>query len=295
MTFGIDYAGVDSNRPPNFSALKGAGASFCFIRASYAFHIPVHNAWIVQGDPTFSRDWEPLKASGLIRGAYMFPVIQAAQSATEQAEIFKHAVDAAGGLRPGIDFPPCLDIEFPGKGIDDTGLDRAGVLAWLSSVTTQLTRLFGCPPLLYTSGRVWNDTDADCLGNPPAPLSMAPCPLWLARYTYKTRLPAVLPPPEGPPPPVPGPWGDSDNYWFHQDQGDALGVPGFSSTVDISRFNSGPLHGDRARWVQRRLNVSADGSFGPQSLAALRTFQSTHGLIADGIVGPKTFCALAWA
>jgi Putative peptidoglycan binding domain len=44
--------------------------------------------------------------------------------------------------------------------------------------------------------------------------------------------------------------------------------------------------------VQRALGIPADGLFGPQTLAAVRSFQKRAGLTVDGIVGPQTRAAL---
>lgn len=71
-----------------------------------------------------------------------------------------------------------------------------------------------------------------------------------------------------------------------------------------------PLHGgnpmltvargeadDATRAVQLRLNangahLAVDGGFGPLTAAAVASFQSAHGLLPNGIVGPRTFGAL---
>lgn len=50
--------------------------------------------------------------------------------------------------------------------------------------------------------------------------------------------------------------------------------------------------GPDVRRVQQRVGVGADGEFGPRTEQAVRSFQSVHGLVADGLVGMRTWAAL---
>src|SRR5262245_61072794 len=50
--------------------------------------------------------------------------------------------------------------------------------------------------------------------------------------------------------------------------------------------------GDLVTQVQAKLQIDADGSYGPVTEAALRQFQRDHGLVPDGIVGPRTWATL---
>lgn len=50
--------------------------------------------------------------------------------------------------------------------------------------------------------------------------------------------------------------------------------------------------GDAVKTLQRKLKVTADGIFGPNTEKAVRKFQAKHGLDVDGVVGPKTWGAL---
>lgn len=50
--------------------------------------------------------------------------------------------------------------------------------------------------------------------------------------------------------------------------------------------------GDVVSLLQQKLGVKSDGRFGPGTEAAARQFQRDHGLVPDGIFGPKSWAAL---
>lgn len=48
------------------------------------------------------------------------------------------------------------------------------------------------------------------------------------------------------------------------------------------------MTGNDVRYLQYKLNITADGSFGPATTTAVKAWQKSRGLIADGSVGPTT-------
>jgi hypothetical protein len=60
------------------------------------------------------------------------------------------------------------------------------------------------------------------------------------------------------------------------------------TVTSIKRGDRGPA----VAKVQRKLGISADGVFGPQTERSVRRFQRRRGLMVDGIVGPQTRQAL---
>jgi peptidoglycan hydrolase-like protein with peptidoglycan-binding domain len=56
---------------------------------------------------------------------------------------------------------------------------------------------------------------------------------------------------------------------------------------DIGVLRKGS-RGEGVKMMQEALGVGADGAFGPGTERALKEWQTTNGLTADGIAGPKT-------
>src|SRR5262249_39879290 len=76
----------------------------------------------------------------------------------------------------------------------------------------------------------------------------------------------------------------------------ALGTGGGESSASSSTSTSTPsttsLGSSEVRAIQQRLGITADGIFGPQTKAAVASFQSAHGLPTSYGIGPKTLSAL---
>ena len=285
MLFGIDCASVDDNGDPDWARAKADGPiSFAIVRSNYGTAV----------DRMFKRYWDALAGLEIPRGAYLFlrfpGTEQQVGTPEEQAQAM---IDTVGDLDE-TDLPPSLDVEFPG-GRAATGLSAAEAIKRVCAAYQILKDHYGISPLIYTSGRVWSED----LDNTNVP-GLLDSPLWLARYYIKEKLPAIRDAARFDndhwAPQVPQPWGEASNWWFHQYQGDATGFPGFKSTVDINRFN--PLvngdTGERVKWVQRRLGCEETGTFDDGLQDTLQAFQTKFDLVADGIVGPRTFARLCW-
>lgn len=287
MYLGIDIASVDGNKLVDWTKAKAAGAQFVIFRGAYKL-------W---ADPTWKLEAARARAAGLVVGAYLFPVMDRdAPSAKAQCAAFAAAI---GKLALG-DLPPTLDVEFPG-GVVKTKRSRRELVAWVREAVSELRTLFGIAPMIYTSARVWDGEDSDSLDVDGLKIDtpeLLDCPLWLARYPFKTRIDAVVDQRVDtlPTPPVPKAWKDATNVWIHQYQGDALRFPGFSATADLNRFfdlRKGSK-GQRVHWLQRKLRIVQDGIFGPATEKGVVDFQRANQLDATGIVDPRTFAYLAW-
>jgi hypothetical protein len=96
-------------------------------------------------------------------------------------------------------------------------------------------------------------------------------------------------------------WGARDELWSLSEQPDNRYVYAMRA-ADLAPAATFPIvqngdTGDRVRSVQYLLDahgatLSVDGVFGPATTAAVKAFQSAHGLTVDGIVGPMTWSAL---
>jgi peptidoglycan hydrolase-like protein with peptidoglycan-binding domain len=65
-----------------------------------------------------------------------------------------------------------------------------------------------------------------------------------------------------------------------------------ASGMPTLRLTSPRMTGPSVVWLQQKLGIAADGTFGTGTDAAVRHYQAAHGLTADGVVGNATWASL---
>lgn len=277
---GFDYASVDGNQPP---MVANTCAKFVYQRGAFVY----------KGRPTVDRhmvrDRDEWGAANVPWGAYLI-LAWDRRGSTPEEQVAKF-VDGYGDRRPG-ELPPALDLEADDAA--SVGHTHPTALVWAHRAYDALVSRYG-QVVIYTSDRVWRDVFGNLISK------MGWSPLWLKTgYPYKTpvdvrKYPDIAARAYKPIEVIPRPWRSwttMPGAWIHQWQGDALGVPGFTSTVDLNRWKTfGGAYLSRSEWVRSMLQHA--GITGYQSVVAgVRHFQAARELVVDGVVGPRTFAAL---
>lgn len=216
---GVDVAswqhpGTSGSRcgdPINWIAVKGAGHSFAYIKATEA---------TTYTNPCFAPDWQGAAAAGLYRGAYHYakPALPVS-TAADQARYF---VSRTGSMTGPGDLPGFLDLEETG------GLGQADLAQWTRVFLTEVTRLTGKAPMIYVGRYFWRDS----VGN-PADIGQQ-YRLWLPDY-HCQRFDGSLfcdPNSDSYSPAGFGGW-PTWTFWQNHSVGAVPGIPG---GVDMNRF-----------------------------------------------------------
>lgn len=264
MTYAVDYANVDGDAPPNFWETIKAGATIVGIRGAWGYH------GATTTDTTLERDAGAARDAGCQVFGYLF--LDYATDVTAQVTAL-----ASSYKRQPKDLPVALDLEMDAPPPNTTPQSR---VAMAEDALAQLQAVYGkLGVMVYTSADQWvdhfGDADSDAL---------AAVPLWIKTpYQWKPRNPPKLAS-IGPLGDLPKPWRQpgSPGAMLQQFQGDAIGFPGFSSTVDISKFLV-PTVGD-PRWTWINGQAAKYGSF--------TAWQAAMGLQVDNIFGPHSLAAM---
>jgi GH25 family lysozyme M1 (1,4-beta-N-acetylmuramidase) len=285
VSLGIDFAWVDRDAV-DWRKVRDDKIAFAYIRAM----------WSDVVDPTYHQEAQRARDVGVLVGPYFFPDESVnAKHIAVQVAAFCALVKANEHVG---DMPAGFDVEYA-RGVNATGRSRKELLTLIVDIAERLHVGLGYWPVLYSSARVIDGQDTDALDATRQGVDMSPlknCPFWCSRYITGYRKAPVLGGLDALPwPPLPAYLGGTSNVWIRQTQGDAVGLPGVSGTVDINEFFALKLGsmGARVSWTQKRVGTSESGDFDHATELAVKQWQASRELEADGIVGPASFSLLA--
>ncbi|WKD57822.1 Lysozyme M1 precursor [Corynebacterium capitovis DSM 44611] len=230
MVQGVDVAGYQrpGGQQINWAQVAGAGSQdFAFVKATEG------EGWT---NEFYEEDAQQAGTAGLAVGAYHYA--RPAHDPVVQAQHFASVINSG----PALSLPPVLDLEV------DEGLSPAALSTWTASFLTEVERLTGEKPMLYTYRYFWYER----MGNTTA---FSEYPLWLAAFQNVAPRPV-------------GGW-DKVSIWQRSSDGS---VPGVSAPVDLNIFN-----GDGTAFTQFvGGNLTAGGG-------VLESFQATDDGVAPGL------------
>lgn len=191
---GIDVAAHQhpGGTPIDWSMVRTDGQSFAFVKATEG------GDWV---NPHYVEDIQAANAAGLKTGAYHYA--RPAGDAKTQAANFAAQI----ALAPNQTLPPALDIEVT------EGKSAAQLEQWIEEFTSELKRLTGRTPMIYTYKYFW-------MGQMNNSQKFSDMPLWLA--AYQDQAPEAV-----------GGWNEL-SFWQRSGSGKVAGI---STDVDMNLFN----------------------------------------------------------
>ena len=191
---GVDVAAHQhpGGTPIDWSKVRSDGQSFAFVKATEG------GDWV---NPHYVQDIQAANAAGLKTGAYHYA--RPAGDAKTQAANFAAQI----ALAPDQTLPPALDIEVA------EGKSAAQLEQWIEEFTSELKRLTGRTPMIYTYKYFW-------MGQMNNSQKFSDMPLWLA--AYQDQAPEAV-----------GGWKEL-SFWQRSGSGKVAGI---STDVDMNLFN----------------------------------------------------------
>ncbi|MGW3116045.1 lysozyme [Streptomyces sp. NPDC001107] len=150
----------------DWSSAKAKGARFVYVKATESTNYR---------NPYFSQQYNGARSAGIIRGAYHFALPDKSSGRAQAAYFVNH-----GGRwsSDGWTLPPALDIEYNPYSAKHRcyGMSKASMVGWIKSFSSEVKRLTGRHPVIYTTTHWWNT----CTGGSSAFASNHA--LWIARH-----------------------------------------------------------------------------------------------------------------
>jgi GH25 family lysozyme M1 (1,4-beta-N-acetylmuramidase) len=220
---GIDVS--DFQGTVNWTNVKAAGISFAFTKATEGASI-THS--------TLGANMTNARAAGVFIGAYHFARPNAAGTdAPAEAAYFSSSLAPyllANNLRP------VLDME------DSGGLSKAALSTWVNTFCSEVFRLTGVAPIIYT-GLSFAETNLD--------IGVTKYPLWIAQYPGGTVNPQTASPASN------LPW-NTWHFWQYTDAGTVSGIAG---NVDRNTMNGGTTALDQYKIVNNTSSIINGGVY----------------------------------
>lgn len=188
---GVDVSAFQGN--VDWSAVAAAGAQFAFVKATEG---------VGAKDQTFDKNWDDMKAAGLLRGAYH--MLRPGDDPDAQARNYL----AAAKLQPG-DLPAAVDLELMGDITNASPANMRKVLRWLQLVQDAT----GAKPIVYAGYAQFSGASSR---NPP----LFANPLWIPSYGATSPV-------------VPPGW-EHWTFWQYSSHGTVDGIRGEAA---LDRFN----------------------------------------------------------
>lgn len=156
-------------------------------------------------DPNFTANVKGALSAGLLVGTYHFLKATTAAVAKAEAAHYAKSLEGVGGAKY-FGLPPAMDYENNPSGISKTQINAVA-----KAFLTELERLTGVKPIIYTGNSFAGNFDT----------SLSGYDLWIARYS-NTKVPDDQPA-----------WKTWD-IWQYSEAGK---VPGINGNVDLNEFN----------------------------------------------------------
>lgn len=274
-----------NNGPVNWSAVAEAGIVWAFIKATQGTH---------EVDPLFATNRAQALAAGMLVCPYHF--LDGNDAAGQAAHFLAVANPAAGD-------PVMLDWEQDGVdaatltalGKEIGGVTKRAPIGYYGASWVADPEAASWPLMLpaYPLGNKPGNYASLVMRQPRVPAGRPTGrPYDFHQYTPAGRLPGVIGPVDR------SVWVGTitDLIAFHRGTASAAPAPTIPQAIPgytIMLY----AQGDAVRLLQQRLVakgylVTVDADFGPETQAAVRKFQTAHGVIVDGVVGPQTWGAL---
>jgi GH25 family lysozyme M1 (1,4-beta-N-acetylmuramidase) len=125
---------------------RAKGATFVYVKATESTNYR---------NPHFGQQYNGARDAGILRGAYHFALPDKSSGRTQAAHFVRNG---GAWTADGWTLPPALDIEYNpyDKKHKCYRMTKAQLVGWIKSFSSEVKRLTGRRPVIYTTAHWWN-------------------------------------------------------------------------------------------------------------------------------------------